>query len=105
MNLLKKIKYLNHTGEKNYENNPKLYIISTCAFCDECIEFLKNHGISFDYVYIDHLDVDIAYVLRKQLAKIFNVINPSFPLIITDKNKCEGFQEDEWSEALEISTF
>jgi glutaredoxin len=76
-----------------------LYALSTCGWCNQTKDFLRQIGVEFDYVYVDLLE-------GKEQDDAMNIVekfNPrgSFPtLVINNKKAIVGYREEEIREAL-----
>lgn len=84
------------------ENSVKLYALSTCVHCRHAKQFLEEHQVSFDCVYVDQLQGDERQQIIAQVKKY----NPrvSFPtLVLCDGQKVIiGFQREDLLEALHL---
>jgi len=78
----------------------RLYALSTCAFCRRAIEFLKSHGLAFEYIYLDKIDVEVKRALKAELKEQYQNL-PVFPVLtISDKQAISGFREGDYLKAL-----
>lgn len=77
---------------------PKLYTLSTCMHCKATKQFLKKHGIDYDYVDVDKLNGKEKEEVRSELFKISGGLR--FPTIVVGKKVIVGFYEDKLREAL-----
>lgn len=76
-----------------------LYALSTCVWCGKTKEFLDQHGLAYDYVFVDQLDKPDRSQAMDQIARW----NPacSFPTLVIDNASCiVGFKPDELKEKL-----
>ena len=81
--------------------NIMLYALSTCGWCKKTKALLDELGLSYDYVFVDHLQTNDANLAREEIIKW----NPScsFPTIVIDGKECiVGFQEDKLRSLAEI---
>ncbi|MEW5723735.1 MAG: glutaredoxin family protein [Thermodesulfobacteriota bacterium] len=75
-----------------------IYTLSTCGHCKRTKQFLRDHGVAFDYV-----DVDLTQgVERDSLIEEVKKYNPrcTFPTVLIGGRVIVGFKEDEIKEAL-----
>ena len=80
-----------------------VYALSTCAFCKRAMDFLKEQGLSYRYVYLDQLDFDLKREVKQELKTKFENL-PVFPvLVIDDEEAMSGFTKEKWSERLGLS--
>ncbi len=79
-----------------------LYALSTCGFCKRGIEFLRQHGVAFRYVYVDMLNYDVKQDLKNNLAEKFGE-RVVFPFLVVDDTICSaGFVEEQWRKLLSL---
>ena len=76
---------------------PMLYTLSTCVHCSATKQFLKEHGIDYDYVDVDTLD---GMERERVRAEVMKISGGRFPTIIVGKKVIVGFREDKLREAL-----
>lgn len=80
-----------------------VYALSTCAFCKRAMNFLKENGLSYRYVYLDQLDFDLKREVKQELKTKFENL-PVFPVLVIDGEEAmSGFAEEKWSERLGLS--
>ncbi len=88
------------------ENNPgdiTVYALSTCGFCKRALQFLRDHSITFRYVYVDLLPFEVKQELKNDLKEKAGR-NVGFPFAIINDNKyLIGFKENEWREELKVA--
>ena len=78
-----------------------LYALSTCGWCQKTKGLLKDMGVGYQYVDVDHLKEDD----RKEALEKIKAHNPkcSFPTMVINNDRCiVGFKEEETKEALGI---
>ncbi len=80
------------------KTRPMLYTLSTCVHCKATKQFLREHGIEFDYIDVDTLEGDDREKIRDEVMKISGGYR--FPTIILGKKVIVGFQEDKLRKAL-----
>lgn len=76
-----------------------LYALSTCSHCRRVKELLNELGVSYDYIFVDHL----PRVEMDEIIKEIEKFNPrcSFPTLVINGSKVIiGSREDEIREAL-----
>ena len=79
-----------------------VFSLSTCAFCKKAQTFLKDHGFTFKYIYLDQLDFDLKREVKKELKSKFESV-PVFPiLLIDDEEVMSGFVEEKWASKLGV---
>jgi glutaredoxin len=80
-----------------------VYALSTCAFCKKSMRFLEEKGLSYRYVYLDQLDLDLKREVKGELKSKFDNL-PVFPVLTIDETEAlSGFTEEKWSERLGLS--
>jgi glutaredoxin-like protein NrdH len=80
----------------------KLYALSTCAHCHRVMNFLKDHSIEFEYVYVDYIDREIIKKLREDLKEKFGRV-VSYPFLVVDDEKyLQGFIEAKYKAMFNI---
>ena len=76
-----------------------LYALSTCIWCRKTREFLEAEGVSFDYIYVDLVEIDDRDAARSHIRQFSD--KTSFPAIIFDEQDCiVGFKPDAIRERL-----
>ncbi len=80
------------------KTRPMLYTLSTCVHCKATKQFLREHGIEFDYIDVDTLEGEDREKIRDEVVKISGGYR--FPTIILGKKVIVGFQEDKLRKAL-----
>jgi glutaredoxin-like protein NrdH len=72
-----------------------LYTLSTCVWCKRLKAFLKEHGVEYEFIDVDHCSRDE----RKEISDDML----SYPtIIIDDEVLITGFHEDKLLEVLRI---
>ncbi len=87
------------TGENR--GDVTLFALSTCGWCQKTKGLLKDIGVEYKYIDVDHLRDDD----RKEALEQIKVHNPkcSFPTMVINSDRCIiGFKEEETKEALRI---
>ncbi|MGD1995753.1 MAG: glutaredoxin family protein [Anaerolineae bacterium] len=85
-------------GSRN-EHEIVFYGISTCIWCKRTRKFLEDHGVDFDYAYVDLIQGQE----REEILREVRRWNPatSFPTIVVDDSRCViGYKPDEIAEVL-----
>lgn len=86
---------------KNNKRKVLLYALSTCAWCKLAKQFLKENGITYEYVDVDLCDEEDKEKIRKDiLARGGSLSYPT--IIIDDKILITGFRKDKIKEVLGI---
>jgi len=78
-----------------------LYALSTCGWCRKTKDFLRELGVTFEYIDTDLLMGKEKEDIRKEVKKW----NPtcSFPTLVINNQHCiVGFDKDKIREALEL---
>jgi glutaredoxin-like protein NrdH len=102
MSLANTLSYEKITGHRNGPQL-RLFALSTCAFCERSLEFLKDQGFEHEYLLIDNLEPEIKRNLKKELRDLYGPI-PVFPvLVINDAEILTGFTETIWRQRLGIT--
>ncbi len=86
------------TGPKN-QHHVQFFGISTCIWCKRTRRFLEEHGVAFDYVYVDLLHGQEQEEAKTQVRHW----NPSlsFPTTVVDDARCViGYRPEELAEVL-----
>ncbi len=89
-----------HVPGSNNKHKVFVYALSTCGWCRKAKEMLEQHGIEYDYVFVDQLTGDE----RNEAMDTLRSLNPrsSFPTIKIDSNVVIGFDEERLAELLEV---
>ena len=78
-----------------------LFALSTCGWCRKTRQFLDDHKVAYDYVYVDLLEGEEKERVLAEVRK-WNP-NASFPTVVADgKTVVVGFREDRLREALGV---
>lgn len=84
------------------ERDLLLFTLSTCSFCAEALQFLKDHNFRFRWVATDELPFNLRRKLRNEFIRTFKE-RMYYPTLVVDGAKVlSGFEVDEWQEELEI---
>jgi len=78
----------------------KMYTISTCGFCKAAKAFLKEQGISFEFVDIDLLDREEKRRVLREARTVAGAERIAFPTIVIGYTVIIGFKEYEIGKAL-----
>ena len=90
-----------HVEGKHNTHTVRLYALSTCIWCRKTRQLLEDEGVTFDYVYIDLVDVGEREAARAHIRQFSD--KTSFPAIIFDEQDCiVGFKPDAIKERLGI---
>ncbi len=84
-------------GEGNVEDLT-LLSLSTCGFCSNARNYLKDRGLAFRYLELDKLDPDVKSEIKAEFRSKFGR-RPSFPSLIIDSERfLIGFIKVQWDE-------
>ena len=78
----------------------KMYTLSTCSHCKATKKFMRDNGITFDYIDVDLLQGEDKHRILQEVEQ-YNP-NRSFPTIVIGNTIIIGFREDDIREALGI---
>ncbi|KGE71726.1 glutaredoxin family protein [Spirochaeta lutea] len=99
MRYIDKADYSTVPGPKN-AGNLRVYALSTCAFCERAMNFLKDQGYQYEYIFMDQIDINEKRAMKAELKAQFGSI-PVFPLLVkNDSVHISGFVEEKWKEFL-----
>lgn len=85
------------------DNKVQLLAIENCAFCTRGMKFLQDHGIAYQYTYVDELRGKDKKKLKDEFKSAFGE-RPLFPtLVVNDEDFQLGFIEKAWKNALGLS--
>jgi glutaredoxin len=102
MRYIDKAEYTLVPGDKK-ENHIRVYALSTCAFCERAMNFLRDRGYEYEFIFLDQIDVNDKRAMKAELKAQFGSI-PVFPLLVLDHSKyISGFVEDKWIEFLSVA--
>jgi glutaredoxin-like protein NrdH len=92
---------LEYTTEGTKEGkNICVYALSTCGFCRRALQFLRDSGTKFRFVYVDKLPYDTKQKIKDELKEKFEK-RVVFPYcVIDDKEVLVGFVEEDWKQTL-----
>jgi len=94
------LKFTHITGRRN-SCKITVYALSTCGFCRRALNFLKENGVEFDYIYVDLLPLNVQDELVEKLEKEFNK-HVAFPFLIVDGKECYiGFNPEKYQQLLD----
>jgi glutaredoxin-like protein NrdH len=98
---IESVEYTRVDGEKN-DPSLRIYALSTCAFCEKAMNFLKENGYAYEYLFMDLIDREVKKSIKTELKEKHGSI-PLFPLLVVDGEKSlSGFTEEKWRELLNI---
>jgi glutaredoxin len=98
---LEQIEYELVSGEKT-DHKLRIFALSTCAFCKKAMNYLREHGFEFQYIYLDQLDFDLKREAKQELKTRFENV-PVFPILtVDDSDAISGFVEQKWADRLGI---
>jgi glutaredoxin len=77
-----------------------VYALSTCAFCKRAMQYLRDSGLAYRYVYLDQLDFDLKREVKSELKEQYGDIK-LFPILTIDGSEIlTGFTKAKWAETL-----
>jgi glutaredoxin len=82
------------------EHKLVIYALSTCGFCERSMNFLRDQGLAFDYIFIDQLEPWIKTALKEELKERYGAATVFPYLVIDDKTTIVGFTEEKWRNGL-----
>lgn len=78
----------------------EVYALSTCAFCEKALEYLRHRGLAFDYVFVDQLDPEFKRQLKAELKAAYGDI-PVFPFLVLDRRaSVSGYTPEKYDQLL-----
>ncbi len=93
-----------HEEGKEPPQKLTLFALSTCGFCKSALRFLRRHKVSFNYIFLDDLELDLKKEVKQQLKDTFGE-RPMYPfLLIGPERHLIGFDEDEWYEEIGLGS-
>ncbi len=95
------LQFLEENG-KDSGHTIKVYALSTCGFCKRALQFLRDNGITFRFVYVDLLAPEVKDQVKSDLVKKYGE-RLAFPFVVVDEDKenqhvIVGFLQDEFEE-------
>lgn len=85
------INFTEHPGRKVADI--EMFALSTCPYCHKALEYLNEHDIEYDYIFVDEVPQDEITEVEQEISKY----NPdlTFPTIVVDGGKqvIVGFDE------------
>ena len=95
------IETLEYTAEGTQEGKDIcVYALSTCGFCRRALQFLRDSGTKFRFVYVDKLPYETKQKVKEELKEKFDK-RVVFPFaVIENKEVLLGFVEEDWKQAL-----
>ena len=101
MNYLESVEYNKMEG-KHPCPPLRIYALSTCAFCEKAMNFLKEHNYPFEYLFLDLIDRELKRNIKALLKERYGNIT-LFPLLVINGEKSlSGFVEEDWREELHV---
>jgi glutaredoxin len=98
---LEQIEYELVSGEKK-DHKLRVFALSTCAFCKKAMNYLRERGFEFQYIYLDQLDFDLKREAKQELKTRYENV-PVFPILtVDDTDAISGFVEQKWADRLGI---
>ncbi|QRN86317.1 glutaredoxin family protein [Clostridia bacterium] len=77
----------------------QLYALSTCGWCKKTKDLLNEHGVAYDYVFVDNLDSSDQ---EKALEEMVSYVSEqAFPLLVIDgKDSIQGYKPEKIEEII-----
>lgn len=95
------IEFTNVDGARS-DHDVTVYALSTCGFCKRALQFLKEHEIEHQYVYVDRIPFEDKQEVKAKLAEDSGK-RVAFPFLVVDGHTyLTGFVEDEWRSTLGV---
>lgn len=90
------LEFIKEEGEKN-PCDIQVYALSTCGFCKRGLDFLRENGLTFRYIYVDQLQSDTRMKIKRDLRDKFEE-RLGFPFVVIDGGDkvMVGFKEEKW---------
>lgn len=93
------IQFVEYEGKRR-PKELRLFTLSTCSFCAEAVEFLKEKDIAFDWIETDGLPFGVRRKLRNDFIKLFGGRMYYPTLVVNGEKVLSGFEIEEWKEEL-----
>ena len=78
----------------------KLFILSTCAFCEQAKRFLEEYGLPYSFIQVDRLPADLQRRLPNEFAGELDS-SLRFPsIVIDDAEPRVGYDRGAWKDAI-----
>jgi len=78
----------------------KLFVLSTCAFCEQAKAFLGEHGLAYSMSVVDLLPNEEKRRVRNEFVRELRT-HLRFPtLVVDDSRTLVGFDRSAWTDAL-----
>lgn len=89
---------LNHQPGTNKNHKVTFYGLSTCGWCRKTREYLDQHSIDYDWIYVDQTTGDE----RNEVVARVRELNPrgSYPTVEIDGQVVVGYDEEELADLL-----
>lgn len=101
MSYAESVEYTQVAGEKT-DRHLRIYALSTCAFCEKAMNFLKENQYQYEYLFMDLIDRELKKNIKTELKEKYGSIT-LFPLLVIDASETvSGFAEAKWRELLNI---
>ncbi len=102
MNYIDSVEYSMVGGDKT-ELKLRIYALSTCAFCEKAMKFLKEQHFQYEYLFMDLIDRGLKTNIKGELKEKHGNI-PLLPLLVIDgETAVSGFTEQRWRELLQLA--
>ncbi len=101
MSYVESVEYSKVDGTRA-DRHLRIYALSTCAFCEKAMNFLKEQNYQFEYLFMDLIDREVKRSIKSELKEKHGSI-PLFPLLVVDgETAVSGFTEEKWRELLNL---
>lgn len=102
MKTLDSVSYQSVNGAKA-SPSLRIFALSTCAFCERSLAWLKEMDYTHEFIFVDNLDPEVKRQLKSELKEQFGPIQVFPVLVIDGQRMVSGFTEEKWKEALGIA--
>ena len=81
--LIRQLSWYEDNANINPDQQTIIYLIglTTCAYCKRGLQWLREKGASFHWLYLDELDVDERQQIKEALSTVYKT-RFSFPFVI-----------------------
>ncbi len=84
----------------NTHDRLQLLALSTCGFCKRGMEYLREKGFAFEFVFLDEVDNDLKLKTKDEFRNKFG-INLSYPSLVKNgESYTLGYIQKYWNEFL-----
>lgn len=94
--------YIKMTQVEGLDSGRKLRLfgLSTCGYCKKALSYLNDTGLSYEYIFVDELNLEIKQQVKDEFKANFDK-RMTFPsLVIDDEDYLIGFIKIAWDTLL-----